>query len=436
MAKFFFLITFLIMSQAFSSNFGIIEEELYVYDQDGSILKLVESRPELIVDHKTSMGFELYGPVGTKKWLESLKIAHDLLVLSEDKGGVDYPSFEENEKKLKELAKSYSHIAKLFSIGKSVEGRDLYVMKISKEVELDRVLPEFKYISSMHGDEITGRELTILFIEELLSSYGKDSELTNLIDNTEIFIMPSMNPDGSQKKRRSNANYVDLNRNFPDWFRRDPNTIDKREPETIAVMNFQKERHFSLSANFHGGTLVANYPWDNAYERHPLDSLLIEMALAYSSRNIPMKENREFKDGITNGSDWYKVAGGMQDWSSIFYNDLQLTLEVSHIKYPSFSLIPDFYKDNRDSMVKFLEYVHQGAGFKTKKRIESGRVEVIDALSQKSLGSFGFHEGEFYKVLPEGEYDYKIFFDSGKKETLRVKVYKDFITPGGNYLEI
>ena len=46
---------------------------------------------------------------------------------------------------------------KLFSIGKSVEGRDLWVLKISDNVNVDEVEPEIKYISSMHGDEIVGQ---------------------------------------------------------------------------------------------------------------------------------------------------------------------------------------------------------------------------------------------------------------------------------------
>jgi hypothetical protein len=58
-------------------------------------------------------------------------------------------------------------IAQMFSIGKSHQGRDLWVVKISDNVQVDEVEPEFKYISSMHGDEITGRELMVFLIEDL-----------------------------------------------------------------------------------------------------------------------------------------------------------------------------------------------------------------------------------------------------------------------------
>ena len=64
---------------------------------------------------------------------------------------------------------------------------------------------------------------------------------------------------------RENANRVDLNRNFPDQY--DPSIEQsRREPEVEAVMKWSKEYPFVLSANLHGGSLVANYPFDSNLE--------------------------------------------------------------------------------------------------------------------------------------------------------------------------
>ena len=59
---------------------------------------------------------------------------------------------------------------------------------------------------------------------------------------------------------RYNANYYDLNRNFPDYFEE---VTAPQQPETTAIINWIQKTQFVLSANFHGGALVANYPYDN-----------------------------------------------------------------------------------------------------------------------------------------------------------------------------
>ena len=427
-----YIVLALVSLGLFAGSFGKIEESVYVNKLDSKIVKLISSQPHLTIDHMDNFGFEVYGPKGTTKWLNKIGASvRPLKQHTHTKDLANYPSYEEITSSLKKLVKKYPKIAKLFSIGKSVEGRELWVVKISDNVDTDEVEPEFKYISSMHGDEITGRELTQYLIRDILEGYATDSRMKALVDNTEIFIMPSMNPDGSKARRRANANGYDLNRNFPNWTAGEPDTWQGRQPETQAVMKFQKSRNFALSANFHGGSVCVNYPWDSKYDRHPLDKLLIDLSLVYADKNPAMVNSTDFDRGITNGADWYVLKGGMQDWSYIWYNDLQVTIELSNTKWPRYSKIPSFYDDNKDSMISYLESVHRGAGFTLDSK-ESGEVQIINSDTNKDLGKFDYKNGEFYKVLPVGSYEMLVNTKTGQR-VFTVQVQDKTILNNGNY---
>lgn len=407
----------------------LIDEELYVLGSVEDIQDLVHSG-SVIIDHVEDEGFEIYGPRGLSAYLMKRGIHH--FTQEKEKSVNGYASFEEMSEKMHELARLRPDIFKLFSIGKSVQGRELWVMKISDNVEEDEVEPEFKYISSMHGDEIVGREFSMKLIEKIAREYDSNPLLQELVNNTEIYIMPSMNPDGSHMRRRANARRVDLNRNFPDILRDKRSLKNGREVETQQVMSFQESRQFAFSANFHGGTMVVNYPWDSTYTPHPFNELLINLSLSYAKLCNPMYESTRFRQGITNGANWYLVRGGMQDWSSFWHDDLQLTIEVSHKKWPPYSEVEELWRGQEMSLVKLMTKIHQGAGIKLKNKNQKGsvRVEMISP-SYLDWGSYHYKNGEFYKVLPVGLYRFTL--ESGK--SLEVEVTGQ-IHANGNYVFI
>jgi hypothetical protein len=411
-----------------------IHEELYVPGNRPEIVKELINAGTVEVDHVTRQGFELYGPTGMAKYLDSKNVVYLDMKEMKKASLADYPTAQQVADKLRALQQKYSKIMTLVSIGKSVKGKDLLVMKISDNPGTDEVEPEFKYISSMHGDEITGRELTTQLIEEIGQKYGSDREITDLVNNTELYIMPSMNPDGSDLKQRANANFVDLNRNFPDMTRDTQSSPTGREVETQLVMKYQGTRQFSLSANFHGGTIVANYPWDSKYDLFPLDSFVKELSRGYADLNPEMRASTEFSGGVTNGAAWYVVKGGMQDWSYVWHNDLQITVELSHDKWPNYSEIADFYKDNRDSLVWYMKQVHRGAGFKFTRSNVEGTVEITQVSGSKNLGSFAFKGSEFYKVLPDGDYTFNVKEKNKNAQSINVRVERNMIRSNGNYI--
>lgn len=108
-----------------------------------------------------------------------------------------YHGTEEIQDLFAHLAKDNPDLVRVHSIGSSLEGRDLTVIEISKNVRSRSILmPMFKYVANMHGDETIGREMLIYLAQYLIGNYGNVTEVTELIDTTDIFLMPSMNPDG------------------------------------------------------------------------------------------------------------------------------------------------------------------------------------------------------------------------------------------------
>jgi len=428
---YFVLIIFSLSQVSFASS--LVEEGYWIPDAQKQYIVYFKNLGELTIDHVDSQGYEVYGPKGLANWLKLAKIPF-LPMITYDKMYDDYPSPEQINDDLIQIHQKYPKITKLFNLGKSFNGRDLLVLKISDNPEIDEHEPEFKYVSSMHGNEITGRELMMKLIEDMLESYNQaDPRIVDIVNNTEIFIMPQMNPDGSAKKQRANGRGYDLNRDFPDFTTADnQNVFGSRNPETIAMMKFQNEHNFSLSANFHGGAQVVNYPWDTKSGAFPLNSLVVNLSLDYAKNVTYISNSREFSQGITNGFAWYEVDGGMQDWSYYWYDDLQFTIELSDTKWPEYNQINYYYQENKEALLSFMEKAHQGLGLILSNSQTEGTVKVWREVSGQweDLGEYGIRHGEFYKILEAGNYKIKIV---NSNIEFQRQVEKNRIYANGNY---
>lgn len=274
----------------------------------------------------------------------------------------DFHTYSTLSAELKSLVAEYPAIAKLHSAGKSVEGRDLWYVEISGSPDANA--PKLALISSMHGDEVTGKEMLVYLTRELLRKYATDARIRSLVDHSRLFLMPSMNPDGTERKSRFNAKGVDLNRDFPDPGEGDSDA--NRAQETKLLMKLFREHHFLLALNYHGGALVVNIPWDHkANPKSALfgdDEIIRTLAREYADTNIPMSMSGggSFDHGVTYGYEWYQVLGGMQDYSIWYHQSIHATVEVSDLKWPSSAKLPQFWKDNRDAFLQFLERGQHG----------------------------------------------------------------------------
>ena len=178
------------------------------------------------------------------------------------------------------------------SIGQSVQGRDLWMVKISDNVGVDESEPEVLYDALHHAREPMSLSTTLLFMDELLDGYGVDPEATFLINERELYFIPCVNPDGYEFNRATNPNGggmwrknvritgggflggVDLNRNYATGWSApnggnstDPSSDTYRgpapfsEPETAAVEAFSVTRQFVQVFSTHSYTDVLLRPF-------------------------------------------------------------------------------------------------------------------------------------------------------------------------------
>lgn len=276
---------------------------------------------------------------------------------------VTWPTYDAYVIRWQGIAAAYPNITRLVQIGSSVQGRAMWCLKITDNPDLQEIEPEVKFSGAIHGDETTGTELTTRLAELLVGGYGSDPRLTGLVNDLETWICPIHNPDGYANSSRYNANGEDLNRIFPDPITNPLDTTLGQEPENAAFMQLGYDNRFRLGINYHGGALVVNYPLDSIPYSPPYyapdNDLLRELSRAYANLN-PTILAGGFEDGVTVGWEWYIVRGGMQDWAYHWRDELHVTIEVSQTKKPSFTALDDYWNDNREAMLVWMEQALTG----------------------------------------------------------------------------
>ncbi len=333
-----------------------------------------------------------------------------------------YPTYETYVTIMQKFATDYPSLCQVYSIGTSTEGREMLFAKISDNVSQTEAEPQFFYTSTMHGDETTGYVLMLHLIDYLLKNYRTNVTIRNLVNNLEIWINPNANPDGTYAggnntvsgATRYNANWVDLNRNFPDPQDGIHPDGEVYQAETLLMIEFAENHDFVMSSNFHGGTEVINYPWDTWYERHPDDNWwqLVSHEYADTAQEYsPSGYMNSYDDGITNGYDWYEVAGGRQDFMNYFHHCREMTAEISDIKLVDESQLLPHWEYNYRSLLNYMEQSLFGIqGIITDSVTNEPVVAKITVLDHDEDSSEVYSNtmGRFSRPIYVGNYSIKI----------------------------
>jgi len=221
---------------------------------------------------------------------------------------------------------------------KTFEGRTIYYVKISDNPNVDENEPEVLYTALTHAREGTGMQQLFYYMDYLLENYSTNTEVKNLVDNTEMYFILCVNPDGYiynettnpsgggmwRKNRRDNGDGyfgIDINRNFGYMWGYDntgssPNTYDDTyrgtsafsEPESRIIKSFCNNHQIKITLNQHsyGNDLI--YPWGYVGSLYTPDSLVFrEYARQLTTDNY-------FIFGTVNETLGYLTNGGSDDW--------------------------------------------------------------------------------------------------------------------------
>jgi len=331
-----------------------------------------------------------------------------------------YPTYDAYIDMMFQFATDHPDICEVFSIGQTVEGRELMMAKISDNVGTRESEPQFLYTGTMHGDETAGYVLFLRLIDYLLTNYGNNPEITDMVNNMEIWINPAANPDGTYAggnntvngATRYNANNVDLNRNYPDPEDGPHPDGNAWQPETLAFMQMAEENNFVMSANTHGGAEVLNYPWDTWPTLAADNEWWIYVCREYVDTvhlYSPSNYLTDLNNGITNGYQWYTTSGCRQDYMNYFQQCREVTAEISGTKLLSPSQLPNHWDWNYRSFINFIQQASYGiSGIVTD--METGDpLEAMVFIEGHDIDSsmvFADPANGFYqRLLDEGTYD-------------------------------
>jgi carboxypeptidase D len=125
-----------------------------------------------------------------------------------------------------------------------------------------------------------------------------------------------------------------------------------------------------------------------------------------------MHTSREFPQGLTNGAQWYVLSGGMQDYVYEQTNAMELTIEVSNVKYPFASHLERYWQDNLPAMLRFMEMTHSGvSGVVTDKNgspLRNAVIEVRHGLARLQHTIRTGPHGEYTRILLPGTYTIRV----------------------------
>ena len=255
---------------------------------------------------------------------------------------------------------SLSDFLKVEAIGNSVEGRNLYALKFSNSIfGEDTSKIKVLIFAQQHGDEQSGKEGVLILTRELLRT-----ENSYLFEKFDLALIPQMNPDGSEKNVRLNANGMDLNRNH----------LILTESETIALHKLFDKYLFEATMDVH-----EYYPYTEDFLQYGYIKYFDEQVGTTTNPNISEKIRK-----LSNEEYLPFIQAYFEERNFTFHNYIPGgPPEINLIRYSTYDI-----NDGRQSLgiQNSFSFIQEG------KNGEDSLDNINTRANGQALGMFGFLE--------------------------------------------
>jgi carboxypeptidase T len=343
----------------------------------------------------------------------------------------EYKNPSEIEAFLKDIHKRFPSITQLVEVGKSLQGRSIWAIKISDNASTHEANEPVTLFNSMHhAREVMTPEITIDIVEYLTTNYESDEKVQHWVDSNQIWVIPMFNVDGnnimwnedSMWRKNARGGYgVDLNRNYPQgwnscngsssqqWSQTYRGTAPASEPETQAMMKFVSKIKPVFDISYHSYSELVIYP----YGCEPMHAETKEVVESVG-KGIASKINYE------PGTAWellYNADGGDIDW---MYKAEQVIPFVIEVNSTGEGFHPDYHEwrdvtveRNRSGWQFLLDRLDSSGvrGMVSNKSIS--KVEVLSGNKKVMMNYKINPDGSFHIILNAGNYILNFKNESG-----------------------
>lgn len=403
-----------------------------------------------------------------------------------------YRTYDDIVAELEDIADEYPDIVRLYNIGDSWAkiyteagndyysnyAHDIWALKLTTEPDSLRDRPSVYYMGAHHAREPLSAEVTMDFLHYLLERIGEDEEVDFLIDNTEIWFFPLVNPDGHKivlnrvdvwwrKNIRDNnnngrfdtSNYygrgadgVDLNRNYAfEWRFNSNNRLATyggphpfSEPEVAVLKELMENHHFVAGISYHTYSELVLFPYGYSEDSRAPDHEALKDLAVTMAETIPCLDEEDGHYKPMQAVELYPARGTTDDYAYGEHGIFSFTLELGVEFIPPPDDVKQISEDNMEAAMILLRRIHHSSltGIVTDAETQEPLEAEVYIAEIDETGSFRNPYrsrkpfGRYYRILLPGEYQvvfkHDDYYDS---EPFYVTITEDRQTELNAYLE-